>query len=107
MNTRVFLGASMMALTAALASPTAWAIAPDQLARDSGCLSCHSINEKIVGPAYHSVAEKYKKESGAVEQLMQSVRNGSKGNWGRIPMPPHPSLSDAELRQLVTWVLSQ
>lgn len=107
MNTRVFLGASVMALATVLASPSAWAVAPDQLARDSGCLSCHSMTEKIVGPSYKSVAEKYKGQPDAVGQLVQSVRNGSKGHWGRIPMPAHPSLSDAELKQLVTWVLAQ
>lgn len=76
------------------------------MARGAGCLTCHSPTEKIVGPAYHKVAEKYDKEADAVDTLAQSVRYGSKGKWGRIPMPPHPDLSEADIRFLVRWVLS-
>jgi cytochrome c len=78
----------------------------EQLARDSGCLSCHSAKEKIVGPAFSAVAAKYKGESDAVPQLMQSVKNGSKGTWGRIPMPGHSSIADEDVKRLVTWVLT-
>lgn len=78
----------------------------EQLARDSGCLSCHSAKEKIVGPAFSSVAAKYKGESDAVAHLMQSVKNGSKGTWGRIPMPGHSSIADEDVKRLVTWVLT-
>jgi cytochrome c len=78
----------------------------EQLARESGCLSCHSAKEKVVGPAFTSIAAKYKGESDAVAHLMQSVKNGSKGTWGRIPMPPHNSVADEDVKRLVTWVLT-
>lgn len=77
-----------------------------QLAKDSGCLSCHSLTEKIVGPAYASVAEKYKADADAASSLVQSIQYGSKGKWGRIPMPAHPSLSADDLKLLARWVLS-
>lgn len=76
------------------------------LAKDSGCLSCHAMNEKVVGPAFSSVAEKYKDEAGAAAGLVQSIQNGSKGKWGRIPMPPHSSISQADLTKLANWVLA-
>ena len=77
-----------------------------ELVRASGCLSCHSITEKIVGPALQSVSAKYAQDKDAVDTLSQSIKNGQRGKWGRIPMPAHPSLSGAELKQLATWVMS-
>jgi len=76
------------------------------MAKQNGCLSCHSLTEKIVGPAYYKVADKYKDESDAASSLVQSIKYGSKGKWGRIPMPPHPDLSDEDLHKLARWVLS-
>jgi len=76
--------------------------------RENGCFSCHSVTEKIVGPAFQSVSAKYAGDKDAVANLMQSVRNGSIGKWGsRVAMPAHPSLSNDDLKKLVTWVLSQ
>ena len=77
-----------------------------ELVRASGCLSCHSVTEKIVGPAFQSVSAKYAQDKDAVDMLAQSIKNGQRGKWGRIPMPAHPSLSGAELKQLATWVMS-
>jgi cytochrome c len=77
-----------------------------ELAKNNGCLSCHSAKEKVVGPAYSSVAEKYKDDKDAVANLVQSIQYGSKGKWGRIPMPPHPSMSAADIKTLAQWVMS-
>lgn len=107
MKTRVLMAAQAVALCAVLSSNAVAAVPPEQLARESGCLSCHSITEKVVGPAYQKIADKYKGQSDAVAELAQSVRNGSQGKWGRIPMPAHSSLSDTDIRTLVKWVLSQ
>lgn len=92
-----------------LASGAAHAVdeaAAVELAKNNGCLSCHSAKEKIVGPAYSSVAEKYKDDKDAVASLVQSIQNGSKGKWGRIPMPPHPSMSAADIKTLAQWVMT-
>jgi cytochrome c len=77
-----------------------------QLAKDTGCLSCHSLTEKIVGPAYSVVADKYKADSDAAAGLVQSIQYGSKGKWGRIPMPAHSQLSADELSLLARWVMT-
>jgi cytochrome c len=77
-----------------------------ELAKNNGCLSCHSSKEKIVGPAYSSVAEKYKDDKDAVAALVQSIQYGSKGKWGRIPMPAHPSMSPADIKTLAQWVMT-
>jgi cytochrome c len=76
------------------------------LAKDTGCLSCHSLTEKIVGPAYAKVADKYKDQADAAAGLVQSIQYGSKGKWGRIPMPAHSQLSPEELNLLARWVLT-
>lgn len=77
-----------------------------ELAKSSGCYSCHANADKVVGPAFSSIAEKYASEKDAAASLAQSIQNGSKGKWGRVPMPGHPSLSPADLKTLSTWVLT-
>jgi cytochrome c len=59
----------------------------------------------LVGPTYKDVAAKYAGQGDALEQLQNSIRNGSTGKWGELAMPPHPKLSAAELKKLATWVL--
>lgn len=77
-----------------------------ELLQASGCLSCHSIEEKIVGPAFKSVAAKYANDADAIGTLSQSIKNGSRGKWGRMPMPPHATLSNADLTALAGWVMT-
>lgn len=80
--------------------------ANEALAGKNGCLGCHAVATKLVGPAYKDVAAKYAGQADAQAMLMQSIRNGSVGKWGELPMPAHPKLSDADLKKLASWVLS-
>jgi len=87
------------------------ALADEALAKRSGCLECHSVDQKKVGPAYRDVAARYRSDRRAAEALMEKIRNGGKGNWtditGGKSMPPHSNLlSAAEIARLVKWVLS-
>ena len=94
------------------------------LAKKSGCLACHSVEKKIVGPAWQDVANKYKGQTeitatltdGSVakgtpkEVLTQKIHKGGKGNWtavtGGVPMPPYsPRVSDEDISKLVDFVL--
>lgn len=77
-----------------------------ELVQASGCLSCHAIDEKIVGPAFKDVVAKYSSDPDAVATISQSIKNGSRGKWGRMAMPSHSSLSSEELKTLATWVMS-
>lgn len=77
-----------------------------ELAKNNGCLSCHSAKEKIVGPAFNAIADKYKDDKDAVASLVQSIQYGSKGKWGRVPMPPHPGMSAADIKTLAQWVMT-
>lgn len=80
--------------------------ANEALARKNDCLGCHAVATKLVGPAFKDVATKYAGQSDAVERLAESVRNGSVGKWGDLPMPAHPKLSASDTKKLVQWVLS-
>ena len=100
----IILLASLWVAAAAHAS-TDMAAAAD-IAKANGCYSCHAAAEKIVGPAFNAVAEKYAGDKDAVATLAQSIQMGSKGKWGRAAMPAHSSLSVQELKLLASWVLS-
>ena len=81
------------------------------LARKSGCLACHSIDNKVVGPAWKDVAARYKNNTQAKSQLINKVKTGGKGNWtavtGGAAMPPYsPRVSDADITTLVEFVLA-
>ena len=76
------------------------------LAKASGCYSCHANGEKVVGPAFAAIADKYKDDKDAAASMAQSIQNGSRGKWGRVPMPGHPSLSPTDLKALSQWVLT-
>jgi cytochrome c len=83
------------------------AMADLDLAKKSGCLACHSVDKKIVGPAWADVGKKYKGDAGAKAALIAKVKKGGKGVWGPAPMPPYsPRVSDANIEKLVGFVLS-
>jgi len=79
------------------------AFANKDLATKSGCLACHAVDKKLVGPAYQEVAKKYK--AGDEAMLVEKIRKGGKGNWGQIPMPPNAAVKDEDLHTLVKWIL--
>jgi S-disulfanyl-L-cysteine oxidoreductase SoxD len=80
--------------------------AATRLATDSGCMACHGVANKIVGPGYNEIAAKYKGQADAEAKLAAKVKAGGQGVWGSIPMPPHAQLKDESIRSLVKWILS-
>ena len=72
-----------------------------------GCTGCHAVDRKMVGPSFRDVANRFGSETGGTERVARRIREGGAGDWGAIPMPPHPAINDAELRSLVTWVFAQ
>jgi cytochrome c len=74
-------------------------------ARAAGCLACHAVDHRIVGPSLRDVAARYKGDASAEAKLVAKVRQGGSGVWGDVPMPPHPTLDDALARALVGWIL--
>ncbi|HUO43342.1 MAG TPA: c-type cytochrome [Burkholderiales bacterium] len=95
-------------VAAATAPPTAipdWVVMPKY-----DCRACHALDHKLVGPAWKDVAERYKGDATAEAKLMDKVKKGGRGNWiqqtGGVSMPPHPNLSDDDLRKVVDFILS-
>jgi cytochrome c len=88
------------------ASAAVDAKAAEALAQKSGCLACHSIDKKVIGPSYKDIAAKYKGDKGAEAKLIAKVKNGGSGVWGPIPMPPNtPHVKDADIKTVVQWIL--
>lgn len=76
------------------------------LAKKSGCLICHAVDHKVVGPAWRDVAAKYRGDAGAEARLMDKVAKGGSGAWGVTPMPAQSRFSETDRRSLVRFVLS-
>ncbi|SNR58055.1 MULTISPECIES: c-type cytochrome [Hymenobacter] len=72
----------------------------------SDCASCHRENEKLIGPAYQDVAKKYPNTAANVNMLAKKIITGGKGNWGEIPMTPHPALSEKDTQEMVRYILA-
>ena len=86
---------------------SAEAMANEQLAKSKNCMACHSVDAKIVGPAFKEVAKKYNGQKDAEAKLTQKVLNGGSGVWGAVAMPANKGqVTEAEARELVKWVLS-
>jgi cytochrome c len=75
------------------------------LAEKNGCLSCHAVNEKIMGPAYAEVAKKYAGVSDAKNVVALNILKGGAGKWGDIPMPAQTQLSKTDAAKLADWIL--
>lgn len=70
------------------------------------CLTCHKINEASTGPAYKAVAAKYANTPEIIDELSNKVIKGGSGNWGVVPMTPHPNLSKDDAVAMVKYVLA-
>jgi cytochrome c len=78
-----------------------------KLLNANACVACHTVDKWIVGPSFREVAAKFAGDGDAAAKLARKIKEGGAGSWGNVPMPPQPNLSDAELKQLVRWILSQ
>ncbi len=76
------------------------------VARGNACMGCHAVDRKLVGPSFQQIANRYKGDPLATTKLVKKVKDGGSGVWGAIPMPSHPSMSDADVRAVVGWVLA-
>ena len=80
--------------------------AGEDLAKNSGCLACHTVDKKLIGPSYKEIANKYRNDKGAAASLEKKVKEGGKGVWGDIPMTPNAHVKDADIKTIVAWVLA-
>lgn len=101
-------GVVALALLVALPWPGTAQAAPsgDVLAKQKACLGCHKVDRKLIGPAFKDVAAKYAAQADGAVAVIGSIRQGSKGKWGAMVMPPNASVSDADAAVLADWILS-
>ncbi|CAN5601177.1 c-type cytochrome [soil metagenome] len=78
-----------------------------QLSSTYGCMACHGMVRKQVGPGFAQIAERYRNDPEAPARTAARIRGGSVGEWGRVIMPRQPRMTEAESRLLAAWVLSQ
>ncbi|HEY0432839.1 MAG TPA: c-type cytochrome [Chitinophagaceae bacterium] len=77
-----------------------------ELASKSDCFTCHNVDDKVTGPSYREVANKYAgMPDTIVTHLAKKVISGGSGVWGEIQMTPHPGLSQADAEAIVRYVL--
>jgi|SRR6185369_8169045 len=74
------------------------------LIKTNDCFTCHSYEQRLVGPTFLAISEKYNEVS--VDMLSQKIIKGGSGHWGTLPMTPHPKLSKTDAEVIVLYILS-
>lgn len=85
----------------------AGAQASDALAAKHACVACHQAEKKTVGPAWKDIATQYADGGVTAAKLAESIKRGSSGKWGPVPMPAQSALSDADAQTLGAWILAR
>lgn len=98
--------ATMNKVTPPVASVPVDAAGGPELIQKYACVVCHSVDKKIIGPAFRAVADKYRDNADASVQLIRKIRGGGSGVWDTVPMPPQTDPSDADLATIAQWLLS-
>ena len=78
----------------------------DTMMKKNGCAACHAVDKKVIGPSYQDVAAKYQGDKDALAKLSDKVKKGGVGVWGQVPMPPNAQIPDADIKDLVSWILT-
>lgn len=79
---------------------------PLAMAERHGCFSCHEESGISVGPAFDAVRQRFSEQGGSLEDVVNSIRRGSKGRWdGDQPHPPQPHVDAADAEALARWIL--
>lgn len=88
-----------------LSSPAVFA--SEDLIKKYGCVACHNVEKKIVGPAFKDISAKYKGKKDNINYLAGKIRNGAQGTWGAIPMPAQKQVREDEAKQIAEWILTK
>jgi len=96
--------AAAAVLCTGIASPGG-AEANQALAQKYTCVACHQPAAKVVGPSWQDIGARYGEGKGTAAQLAASIKAGSSGKWGPMPMPPQAQVPDADLQALAQWLV--
>lgn len=95
---------ALLASTGVAQASTVDAAAATALNQRMACMACHAVDRRSVGPSYRDIAARHKGMD--VAKLAASIRAGSAGKWGPVPMPAQPNLSEENARVLAAWILA-
>jgi len=71
------------------------------------CYTCHRIDEKLIGPSYTDIANKYAGTSDTiVAHLASKIISGGSGVWGDAIMIPHPELNIDDAEAIVKYIFT-
>ena len=70
------------------------------LTQKHGCVACHGMSGKLVGPGFDDIA---KKHAGQADYLAGKIISGGEGVWGNVPMPAQ-SLPAVDAKAIATWL---
>ncbi len=76
------------------------------LAQKHMCTSCHSLDKKIMGPPWRSIAIMYQDRPDAEAYLIGVIRNGGSGTWGDAKMPASVTVGDADIKAIARYILA-
>lgn len=84
--------------------------ASPELANKSKCMTCHDMEKKKLGPSFKDISTKYKLSLGcgkddAATMLTDGILKGSKGKWGKVPMPPQ-KIPVEDAKALAQWIVA-
>lgn len=70
----------------------------------NGCLACHGLKNRIVGPGFKDIAARYKSAPDNENYLVGKIKKGGSGIWGAIPMPPQSTIEDLDAKNIAQWI---
>ncbi|SIQ44902.1 cytochrome c [Chryseobacterium sp. RU37D] len=76
----------------------------DQIIETMDCSGCHAANERMTGPSYQEIADKYSEKD--IELLASKILEGGSGVWGGVPMSPHSQVSKEDAKKMVEYILT-
>jgi cytochrome c len=88
----------VLAAAGLVSASASWVASAADVLKAKGCLNCHQMDKKKVGPAFKDVAAKYQGKSGAKDELVAKLKSGK----GHMKI----KASDAELEDAVGQVLN-
>lgn len=90
--------------TTAVSEPAKTNLSGDQIIETLDCSGCHSVNERMIGPSYQEIADKYSDKD--IELLASKIIEGGSGVWGSVPMAAHPQVSKEDAKKMVEYILT-
>ncbi len=102
LNVRIFVAGILLSATS-----VASAVDALEIAKKDGCMVCHRMYEKYLGPSFQDIADRYRDDPDAFKKMVEKTVKGGFGGWGRMPMPPSEPkyVSPEDVNVMVDFIL--